>query len=105
MFVGSRYPNRVELLERLAQAGVPVRAQLLGSDPACMADNAARLAGMGPAGIDINFGCPVRKVVGTLAGSALMREVPGLSTTIQLLPLGMEARAVTADGAAPQEER
>ena len=26
VFVGSRYPNRVELLERLAQAGVPVRA-------------------------------------------------------------------------------
>lgn len=37
--------------------------------------------------------------------AALMREVPGLSTTIQLLPLGMEARAVTADGVAPQEER
>ena len=27
-------------------AGVPVRAQLLGSDPACLADNAARLAGL-----------------------------------------------------------
>jgi tRNA-dihydrouridine synthase C len=31
-------------------AGVPVRAQLLGSDAACMADNAARLAAMGSAG-------------------------------------------------------
>ena len=28
--------------------GVPVRAQLLGSDPACLADNAARLAALGP---------------------------------------------------------
>src|SRR5882724_4560398 len=31
-------------------AGTPVRAQLLGSDPACLADNAARLASLGPAG-------------------------------------------------------
>ena len=35
--------------------------------------------------------------------AALMREVPGLSTTIQLLPLGMEARAVTEDGAQPPQ--
>jgi cation diffusion facilitator family transporter len=37
--------------------------------------------------------------------AALMREVPGLSTTIQLLPLGMEARAVAEDGAMPPSER
>jgi cation diffusion facilitator family transporter len=36
--------------------------------------------------------------------ATLMREVPGLSTTIQLLPLGMEARAVTDDGAVPRAE-
>jgi hypothetical protein len=51
-------------------AGVPVRAQLLGSDPACMADNAARLAGLGPAGIDLNFGCPA-KVINRHGGGAI----------------------------------
>ena len=35
-------------------SGVPVRAQLLGSDPVCLAENAARLAAMGPHGIDLN---------------------------------------------------
>src|SRR5687767_9280612 len=35
-------------------AGVPVRGQLLGSDPDCLADNAARLAELGAAGIDLN---------------------------------------------------
>ncbi len=43
-------------------AGVPVRAQLLGSDPVCLAENAARLASLGPDGIDLNFGCPANVV-------------------------------------------
>lgn len=55
-------------------AGVPVRAQLLGSDPSCMADNAARLAGLGPAGIDLNFGCPANIVNRHGGGAALLDE-------------------------------
>ena len=55
-------------------AGVPVRAQLLGSDAACMADNAARLAEMGSAGIDINFGCPAKIVNRHGGGAALLQD-------------------------------
>jgi tRNA-dihydrouridine synthase C len=55
-------------------AGVPVRAQLLGSDPSCMADNAARLAEMGSAGIDINFGCPANIVNRHGGGAALLKD-------------------------------
>jgi tRNA-dihydrouridine synthase C len=55
-------------------AGVPVRAQLLGSDPACMAENAARLASLGPAGIDLNFGCPANVVNRHGGGAALLKE-------------------------------
>lgn len=55
-------------------AGVPVRAQLLGSDPICMADNAARLASLGPAGIDLNFGCPANVVNRHGGGAALLKE-------------------------------
>jgi len=54
----------------------PVSMQLVGCDPASMAEAARIQEGNGAAIIDINFGCPVRKVVGQLAGSALMREVP-----------------------------
>ena len=43
-------------------SGTPVRVQLLGSDPVCMADNAAQLAALGPAGVDLNFGCPAPTV-------------------------------------------
>jgi tRNA-dihydrouridine synthase B len=54
----------------------PVSMQLVGCDPVSMAEAAKLQEGNGAAIIDINFGCPVRKVVGQFAGSALMREVP-----------------------------
>jgi tRNA-dihydrouridine synthase C len=55
-------------------AGVPVRAQLMGSDPACLADNAGKLAALGPAGIDLNFGCPAKVVNRHGGGAALLQE-------------------------------
>jgi tRNA-dihydrouridine synthase B len=54
----------------------PVSMQLVGCSPESMADAARLQEDNGAAIIDINFGCPVRKVVGQYAGSALMREVP-----------------------------
>ena len=59
------------------RAGVPVRPQLLGSDPGCMADNAAALAALGPDGIDLNFGCPA-KVVNRHGGGASLLQDPAL---------------------------
>lgn len=56
-------------------AGVPVRGQLLGSDPSCLADNAARLAEMGSPGVDLNFGCPA-KVVNRHGGGASLLQDP-----------------------------
>ena len=62
-------------------AGVPVRAQLLGSDPVCLAENAARLAALGPDGIDLNFGCPA-KVVNRHGGGAALLDDPELVAKI-----------------------
>ena len=55
-------------------AGVPVRAQLLGSDPACLADNAAQLAALGAEGVDLNFGCPAKTVNRHRGGAVLLDE-------------------------------
>jgi tRNA-dihydrouridine synthase C len=67
-----------ELLNRSRTlSGTPVRAQLLGSDPACLAENAAQLATLGPAGIDLNFGCPA-KVVNRHRGGAVLLDEPEL---------------------------
>lgn len=52
----------------------PVSMQLAGCDPQRMAEAAKLNEGMGAAIIDINMGCPVKKVVNGHAGSALMRE-------------------------------
>ncbi len=55
--------------------GAPSAVQLAGCDPQVMADAAKLAAERGAAIIDINFGCPVKKVaVGQQAGSALMRD-------------------------------
>jgi tRNA-dihydrouridine synthase B len=54
----------------------PVSMQLVGCDPESMGEAAKLNAQRGAAIIDINFGCPVRKVVNGYAGSALMREIP-----------------------------
>ena len=56
------------------RSGVPVRPQLLGSDPACLADNAARLATLNPEGIDLNFGCPAKTVNQSRGGAVLLDE-------------------------------
>jgi tRNA-dihydrouridine synthase B len=52
----------------------PMAVQLAGCEPAVMADAAKLNADRGATLIDINFGCPVKKVVNGHAGSALMRE-------------------------------
>ena len=56
------------------RSGVPVRPQLLGSDPVCVAENAARLAELAPAGIDLNFGCPAKTVNRHRGGAVLLNE-------------------------------
>jgi tRNA-dihydrouridine synthase B len=54
----------------------PVSLQLAGCQPAEMAEAAKLNADRGAAIIDINMGCPVKKVVNGDAGSALMRDLP-----------------------------
>src|SRR5271165_5446861 len=52
----------------------PMAVQLAGCEPRVMADAAKLNADRGARIIDINFGCPVKKVVNGHAGSALMRD-------------------------------
>ena len=54
----------------------PVSLQLAGCEPAVMAEAARLNEQRGAAIIDINMGCPVKKVVNGEAGSALMRDLP-----------------------------
>ncbi len=54
----------------------PISAQLFGADPAIMADAARVCQDLGFDILDINFGCPVNKVVRCNGGSGLLRDLP-----------------------------
>ena len=61
---------------RMDHAGepAPVSVQIAGTDPARMAEAARHNVDLGAQVIDINMGCPARKVCNVWAGSALMRD-------------------------------
>jgi nifR3 family TIM-barrel protein len=54
----------------------PISAQLFGADPAVMSDAARVCQDLGFDVVDINFGCPVNKVVRCNGGSGLLRDLP-----------------------------
>src|SRR5439155_13891616 len=73
----SRKPNKT--LQRylaFAPEEHPISAQLFGADPAVMADAARVCQDLGFDILDINFGCPVNKVVKCNGGSGLLRDLP-----------------------------
>ena len=72
----------------------PMAVQLAGCEPEVMAEAARLNADLGAALIDINFGCPVKKVVNKAAGSALMRE-PALARRILEATVAAVALPVT----------
>ena len=60
----------------ISDAERPVAIQIYGREPESMADAARIVAQEKPDFIDINFGCPVKKVAGKGAGAGLLRDVP-----------------------------
>jgi tRNA-dihydrouridine synthase B len=77
----------------------PISAQLFGSDPRVMAEAASYCQDLGFDIVDINFGCPVKKVVSCNGGSGLLRDLPLVQNILQSvrsaisIPLTMKFRA------------
>jgi len=97
---GTRLPLRTfrrvcpELLDgSRTPAGTPVFVQLLGSHPERMAESAGRLAELGPAGIDLNFGCPA-PTVNRHGGGAMLLEDPALMARIAAAVRGAVPRGI-----------
>ncbi len=61
---------------QISDAERPVAIQIYGKDTASMAEAAQIVEQAKPDYIDINFGCPVKKVAGKGAGAGLLRDVP-----------------------------
>src|SRR2546430_2689372 len=87
----------------------PMAVQLAGCEPRVMAEAAKLTADRGACLIDINFGCPVKKIVNGHAGSALMRDelhaARILEATVGAVDLRMRAACsssrISADPAWP----
>ncbi len=96
---GINYKNKKTLdMLRVDPLEKNVGIQLFGEDKFKMAEAAKIAESMGPKFIDINMGCPVKKVVGTGAGSSLLKDLrtlPGyireIKNAIQL-PLSIKIR-------------
>jgi tRNA-dihydrouridine synthase B len=77
----------------------PLMCQLYGSDPAVLAEAASVVQELGFDGVDINAGCPVRKVVKKGGGAALLREPTKLQAILKRvrdalhIPLGIKIRS------------
>jgi len=87
---GARELSGTAPLAALTRGEEPMAVQLFGSEPAFMAEAAKMLEASSyrgclseipPAAIDINMGCPVRKITGNGEGSALMKD-PALAARI-----------------------
>jgi tRNA-dihydrouridine synthase B len=71
----------LHLLDFPAGAG-PAGAQLVGCDPAVMAAAAQVCVARGAVAVDVNLGCPVKKVVGRGSGAALARDIGATATVL-----------------------
>ena len=74
--LGARKPTRTLRYLAFDPEEHPISAQLFGADPAVMPDAARVCQDLGFDILDINFGCPVSKVVRCNGGSALLRDLP-----------------------------
>jgi nifR3 family TIM-barrel protein len=103
---GLHYRNERTLTEllRLHPDEHPVSVQLFGQDPEVMRSAAEIVAGAGADLIDINMGCPVKKVCKTGAGAALLGD-PDLAISIAMaaregggIPVTVKVRSALAKG-------
>lgn len=88
--------GRPDVVRRAAVGeGLPLTViQLVGRDPAMMAEGARMAEAAGADLIDLNFGCPAKEVTGIAAGSALMRD-PDLSARLIDAAVSATTRPVT----------
>ncbi|KGN80728.1 TIM-barrel enzyme [Porphyromonadaceae bacterium COT-184 OH4590] len=71
-----RFVNRTMQKLTILPNERPVAIQIYGKDPQTMVEAARIVAGNRPDIIDINFGCPVKKIANKGAGAGLLRDIP-----------------------------
>lgn len=69
--------------------GVPVRLQLLGSEPNTLAMNAQRAVELGSHGVDLNLGCPAKTVNRSKGGAVLLKEPQLIYNAVEAMRQGI----------------
>jgi nifR3 family TIM-barrel protein len=82
-------------LVRLDPADHPVAGQIMGVEPETMAEAARALDRMGFDVVDLNFACPVRKVVSHKRGGALLKDPDRALATVRAVIAAVPSRPVT----------
>jgi tRNA-dihydrouridine synthase B len=82
-YVRSHPSDKSRRLLRFQECERPIGIQFFGADPDVMAEAARRVVDIGPDFIDINAGCPVKKVISRGAGSALLLDLPRLARIVK----------------------
>lgn len=79
----TRHQDRTSFLTHFEESERPIAIQIFGSNAERMADSAAMVEGMGADIVDVNFGCPVKKVVRQGGGSNLLRDLPLMESILR----------------------
>jgi tRNA-dihydrouridine synthase B len=87
----TRHQDRSHYLTRFEESERPISIQIFGADPARMAESAAMVEAMGADIVDINLGCPVKKVVRQGGGSNLLRDLPLLERIFEAVRKAIKA--------------
>lgn len=87
----TRHHERTDHLTRFAERERPIAIQIFGSDSARMAEAAAMVEAMGADIVDINFGCPVKKIVRQGGGSSLLRDLPRMEEILKAVRRAVRA--------------
>ena len=97
--LGRKKPSRTMRYLEFREEERPIAAQLFGSDPDVLAEAARGCQELGFDMVDLNFGCPVNKVVRCNGGSALLRDLPLVERILKQvrqaisIPLTLKTRA------------
>lgn len=103
-----RNSKHVRAIRHLNMSDGPLSLQMFGSDPEMMGEAAAILSELNPRFIDMNFGCPVRKIVNRNGGSAILKDTDLLGRICarvvekSKVPVSAKIRAGWDDSAAEQ---
>ena len=99
------HTQKSQLRREALPCAAPMAVQIAGNDPLVMAETARRLVDEGTTLIDINFGCPAKKVCRKAAGSALLADLDRVAAIVETVAaaVAVPVTVKTRTGLAPDD--